>query len=436
MEQLTELTTAETSIIGAAMDPSTKVLETLDLDPADFNSIRCEHVYRVIQQMHNAGQPVDPATVSREISETPDFPARGVDFEWLFECVSNNTRFGYIDDYVQMVKDAAVKRRIRTAGQRVVLAADEGLPVDDLVDLARREIDLAGQVQTDDLQTLAESMRHTLTELEKPAERVLSPWADLNSLIGGFSPGRLYVVGARPSVGKSVVALQIAMALAQEGHVSFSSLEMSKDEINKRIIAHDLMIEMDNLMTGSLSREQWARIHDHMQVWSRSRLMVNDDSAVSFSGLRRHARSVARRGKLSGIVVDYLQLMTAARGDQRKRHEVVSDFSRSLKILARDLHVPVIALSQLNRESTSREDKMPRISDLRESGAVEQDADVVILLHRELQGPTSGEMLMGVAKNRQGRTGKVELDFYGHYSEARSKGSHRRPPGGSRELTF
>lgn len=414
------LDVVEQSIIGALLDPQQRVIDDLDLDPADFNDIRCEATYRVIQSMQAEGKTADPATVDAEIRQDPTFDIKGVDFEWLYDAFKANTTFFSVDEYARIVRDAAVKRRIRTAATRIAQAVAEDLAVEDLVDLARREVDQAGQVNAVDLQTLGESMRATLDSMGKPVERVLSPWGDLNSLIGGFSPGRLYVVGARPSVGKSVVALQCALALAKEGFVSFSSLEMSKNEINQRIIAHDLQIPMDKVLDGRLCQDEWDRVHQHMATWSRSKLIVNDDAAVSFANLRQHARSVARRGKLSGIVVDYLQLMTAARGDSRKRHEVVADFSRNLKILARDLHVPVIALSQLNRESTSREDKSPRISDLRESGAVEQDADVVILLHRELVGPASTEMKMLVAKNRQGRTGPLTLDFFGHYSEARS----------------
>lgn len=417
------LNVMERSVIGSILDPATRTLEDIDLDPADFRDPKCEAVYRVAAEMHMQGKHVDATTVDAAIQADPDFVIQGVNFAWLFECVSNNTRFNYVDDYVAHIRAAAVRRRVKQSAMRVAAAADEEMDAEDLVDLARREMDHAGHVDGDALETLHSSMLTTLDNLGKPVDAVLTPWADLNALMGGFAPGRLYVIGARPAVGKSVIALQSALGLAQHGYVSFVSLEMSKDEINKRIIAHDLEIPMDRLMGGSLSDAQWGKVRDHMDVWSRSKLMVNDDPSVTFAALRKHARTVAKRGHLSGIVVDYLQLMSAPRGDQRKRHEVVSEFSRSLKLLARDLNVPVIALSQLNRESANRQDNAPRITDLRESGSVEQDADVVILLHRELLGPRNRELSMIVAKNRQGRTNIIDLDFYGEFSKAVTRGS-------------
>lgn len=421
----------ERSVVGAILSRGSRLLDDINLDPADFDDPRCEAVYRFVLEMHSHGKAIDASTVDQEMRSDPDFQVPGIDFTWLYDSVTNNTRFNYVDDYVEVIKAAAVRRRVRQSAVRVANAADADMDVEELVDMARREMEQAGQIETDKLESLHSSMLTTLDNLTKPVKTVLSPWADLNSMIGGFAPGRLYVVGARPAVGKSLVALQAALALAQDGFVSFVSLEMSKDEINKRIISHDLEIQMDKLMSGSLSERDWAKIKAHMDHWSRSKLMVNDDPGVTFASLRKHARTVSKRGKLSGIVVDYLQLLSAPRGDMRKRHEVVSDFSRNLKLLARDLEVPVIALSQLNRESAGRSDNKPRITDLRESGAVEQDADVVILLHRELLGDTRKHMQMSVAKNRQGRTGTIDLDFYGEHSTVVTQGARRQSGGPS-----
>lgn len=401
----------------------TNAKHDVDLDPADFYDPRAEDTWRTILEMQAQGDPVDPATVSQKL-DAKGSRLPGLTFDWLFESVQANTTMGHVDSYVGMIRDAAVKRRVEAAARGIVQAAQSGMGADDLTDMARGAFTDVGASQAVELETLAQSMPRTIDMIERPPEYVLSPWADLNAAIGGFAPGRLYVIGARPGVGKSVAALQSALALARKGHVSFCSLEMSKEELNQRIIAHDLSIPMDRIMNNQLNERDWARISERMQTWARSRLMVNDDSGVTFNALRRHARAVAKRGQLSGVIVDYLQLLSAEPGDQRKRHEIVADFSRNLKILARELQVPVIALSQLNRESAARADKRPKISDLRESGAVEQDSDVVILLHRELVGPQVGELSVHVAKNRQGKTGAFKLKFYGEFSRAESPGSY------------
>lgn len=417
----TTLTAMEQAIIGAVLDPSRKgILDDLNLSPDDFNDIRCEAVYHKAQRLSQAGEAFDPATMAAAVESDPDFDIKGVDFGWLYNCFTANTTLSLVLQYAETVRDESTRRRLRTVARRITQAADEGRPVDDLVDMARREVDAAGKVNTKGLVTLGDSMRDTLRAMNEPTRRVATPWPDVNDLIGGFRPGAMYVIGARPAVGKSVVALQSALSLAQEGYVSFSSLEMGRDEINHRIMAHDLHIDLQKVSDNTMSQEEWERVNDHLAVWDRSKLMVNDASAVTFANLRHHARSVARRGELSGIVVDYLQLMQGDKSFSKdtNRQAVVADLSRNLKMLARELQVPVIALSQLNRESTNSEDKMPRISQLRESGAVEQDADVVILLHRELDGPNKYDMQMLIAKNRQGRTGVVDMDFYGQFSKA------------------
>jgi len=244
----------------------------------------------------------------------------------------------------------------------------------------------------------------------------------VNDLIGGLRPGALYVVAARPSVGKSVVALNLAQELTKHGSVAFSSLEMSNNDVQIRAVSADLNLNVSKLIERNLDAGDWAKIRDRRATWANVPLFVDDRSGVSITDIKRFARSVNRRKPLAGIVVDYLQLMTQPHGDKRPRHEFVADMSRQLKVLAMDMQVPVIALSQLNRASEARQDKMPMLSDLRESGAVEQDADVVILLHREIMGETRDDMSMLVAKNRHGATGLAELTFWGHYSKCLDKG--------------
>ena len=428
MELNNHVVAAERTVIGGMLMTNAK--HDVDLSPSDFYDPKAEAAWQAILAMQAQGDPVDPGTVYEHIESTGG-RLPGLTFDWLFECVQMNTAMGHVESHVGIVRDAAVRRRVEVAARGVLQAAQDGRSADDLTDYARGAFDAVGPSQAVELESLAESMPRTIEMINQPPNYVLSPWADLNARIGGFSPGRLYVIGARPGVGKSVAALQSALALTGKGYVSFCSLEMSKEELNQRIIAHDLLIPMGRIVNNQLDERDWGRISERMQTWARSRLMVNDESGVTFNALRRHARAVAKRGELSGVIVDYLQLLSAEPGDQRKRHEIVADFSRNLKILARELQVPVIALSQLNRESAAREDKRPKISDLRESGAVEQDADVVILLHRELGGERVGDLSMFVAKNRQGGTGDVQLEFRGEFSRADSPGSFPGRPQGA-----
>jgi len=247
--------------------------------------------------------------------------------------------------------------------------------------------------------------------LEVTEAKLYTPtiWPSLNASIGGLKPGALYVVGARPGVGKSVVALNLAMGLATKGTVAFSSLEMSRNELTLRGLASMAEVDVSRLTRGDLTVDDRERIAAARPRFNRQ-VAIDDRPGVGPSQIRAFARSIQRGGNLAGIVIDYMQLMTLP--GKEPRHEKVSEMSRQLKILAKDLNVPVIALSQLNRGSEQRADKIPTLSDLRESGSIEQDADVVILLSRPEDKPA--DIIFDVAKNRHGRQGLVELVWRGN----------------------
>ena len=266
------------------------------------------------------------------------------------------------------------------------------------------------------MQFLEDTIEATITHLDEKVTSIPTVWPSLNDILTGLRPGAVYVVGARPSVGKSVVALQLAQALLKAGSVAFFSLEMSTNDLTARLLSNELKIDMGRLEKHDLTPGDWKRVGEWLKERRTVPLAINENTGASITDIKKYVRNVHRRKPLAGIVVDYLQLMSQPAGDKRARHEFVADMSRQLKVLAMDLDVPVIVLSQLNRSSESREDKMPGLHDLRESGAIEQDADVVILLHREIIGDNKNRMLMAVAKNRRGDTGALEFDFAGHYS--------------------
>lgn len=420
---------AEQSVIGAMLLSREAIFDVTDiLAPGDFHQPAHETIYRTILAMHNQGQPVDAVTVTDALDREGELARVGgpATLHVMAGSVPTASSAGY---YADIVAKTAIRRRLHTAGQKIMQLAEDGGDEETLVETARREVDQTTKATAGTFRSFGETIDDMLDTLDEAPDHRPSPWNALNDIIGGFRPGALYVVGARPSVGKSVAALQIAKGLTQSGAVAFSSLEMSQADVQMRAVSSDLRIDLRRLIERDLTPGDWNKIRDRRKAWSDVPLFIDDRSGVSITDIKRFARTVSRRKPLAALVVDYLQLMTQMPGDKRPRHEFVADCSRQLKILAMDMNIPVIALSQLNRASEQRQDKLPQLSDLRESGAVEQDSDVVILLHREIMGEKRGDLQMLVAKNRHGATNIAELTFWGHYSTILDPGAPFYPAG-------
>lgn len=413
---------AEQSVLGAMLISRDAIPDIADiLDGGDFYRPAHETIYRTILDLHSAGNPVDAITVNDALTQMGEIArVGGVMYAHELAGIVHSAASGAY--YAEIVAHAATRRRLTAAGRKIQDLAGNGGDVDELVEAARREVDQTSRATGGVVQSFGETIDVMLGTLDEAVNHHPTPWAAVNDIIGGLRPGGLYVIGARPSVGKSVVALNLAQGLAAHGSVAFSSLEMSNSDVQIRAVSADLNLDVSRLLERNLTPGDWAKIRDRRASWSDVPLFVDDRSGATITDIKRFARSVNRRKPLAGLVVDYLQLMNQQQGDKRPRHEFVADMSRQLKIMAMDMQIPVILLSQLNRGSTQREDKMPQISDLRESGAIEQDADVVILLHREIMGDNRNDLSMLVAKNRHGATGLAELQFWGHYSKALDKG--------------
>lgn len=400
--------TPETMLLGVALTDA-RALDDIDhLDPDDFEDERCGQVWTTVLRLAQQRKPHGVASVS----------AAGRHDGALLQELADLAPIGAAAPYyADLVAKNATRRRLIAAGTRIAqLAAESDLDqMPEAVEVARAEIDTAGKVggALEGIDAGAYFAQH-LDLLDRPVELVPTPWADLNHLIGGWRPGALYVIGARPGVGKSVIGLQAATGLQAEGTVLLSTLEMTRDEVENRIIAQVASVPL-RAFEQPLGEEHWKRILRHQSELESMRIRIDDRAAVTPTEIRSAARSIARQGKLAGIVVDYLQLMATPRGDRRPRHEVVADYSRRLKLLAKELHVPVIALSQLNRDGANPNDP-PRISQLRESGAVEQDADCIALLHQQEDHPET--LHVGVGKNRHGSRGSFRLTFEGNYVRA------------------
>jgi len=413
---------AEQSVLGAMLISRDAIAEIADiLDGGDFYQPAHETIYRTILNLNAAGSPVDAITVNDALTKMGEITRTGGAgyTHTLATTVPSASSGSY---YAEIVAHAATRRRLTAAGRKIQDLAGSGGDVDELVETARREVDQTSRAIGSVVQSFGETIDIMLGTLDQAVNHHPTPWDAVNNIIGGLRPGGLYVVGARPSVGKSVIALNLAKGLTAHGSVAFSSLEMSNNDVQIRAVSADLHIDVGRLIERDLTPGDWAKIRDRRASWDKVPLFVDDRSGVTITDIKRFARSVNRRQPLAGIVVDYLQLMSQPHGDKRPRQEFVADLSRQLKIMAMDMQVPVIALSQLNRASEARQDKMPTIADLRESGAIEQDADVVMLLHREIMGDKRGDLSVLVAKNRHGATGLAELDFWGMYSQALDKG--------------
>lgn len=408
---------AEKNVLGSLMHTRRAIEEVSTVvDPGDFYTPRHETIYAAISALHIRGEGVDPVTVADQLKRTGELASAGgaLYLADLYATPPTTSNVGY---YARIVRDQAILRRLHATGTRIAQMATTGEgDVDELVETARTEIDTVSRA-TAQTGWIHQAIDQTIDDLDTPTTVTPTPWKDLNHHIGGWAPGRLYVIGARPAIGKTLIAVNAATHLARTAPVALNTLEMSTQEIHHRIIANLASVNLTHLDEHRLTPEDWDRVAKAQPAIRSLRLSINDESAVTVTDIASHARSVARRSDdpLGMVVVDYLQLMASPTSRrQENRQQEVATISRRLKLLAKELHCPVVALSQLNRASEGRMDKKPTMADLRESGALEQDSDVVILLHADEDQP--GTILAAVAKNRHGTTGAFELDKYGHYA--------------------
>jgi replicative DNA helicase len=399
----------EQSVIGSILLTNGKALDDLTLIPDDFLDPSNHIIFKTLLEMKHNRNPIDVVTVGARLPKLASY---------LHDCMTGTPTAVSVSFYAGKVVEESTRRRLSSTAA-VISETAKHSDLQEVMEKAKKSID--GIIERNIAvkpSYVDDELIPYLDELDKPRNYPLTPWNQLNNIIGGLRPGALYIVGARPGVGKTIFGLQLAWHLSKSGAVSFHSLEMGKTELYNRIIAMEASVYLGNIEKGTIRDHEWQKIAQTIRQ-TKHELAIHDKSGQTIQQIRALANSVKSEGHLQAIVVDYLGLIQdTERG--RKRYEMITDISIGLKNLARDLEVPVIALAQLNRGPEQRKNSEPDMADLRDSGGIEQDADVVILLHREqVEGDLEWEksqMILNVAKNRHGTTNKAWLKFEGHHA--------------------
>lgn len=422
---------AEQSVLGGMMLSKDAIADVLEkLRPHDFYRPNHQSVYEAILDLYGRGEPADAVTVAAELDRRGQLRRVGGApyLHTLISTVPTAANAGY---YAGIVAEKALLRRLVEAGTRVVqygYAGAEGADVAEVVDRAQAEVyDVTDRRMSEDYVPLEELLQPTMDEIDAIASAgglskgVPTGFTDLDEITNGLHPGQMIIVAARPGVGKSTLGLDFMRSCSikhQLPSVIFS-LEMSKTEIVMRLLSAEAKIKLGDMRSGRMSDDDWTRLARRMSEISEAPLYIDDSPNLTMVEIRAKARRLNQKAGLKLVVVDYLQLMTSGKKHESRQQEV-SEFSRNLKLLAKELEVPVIAISQLNRGPEQRTDKRPQVSDLRESGSLEQDADMVILLHRpdafERDDPRGGEADLILGKHRNGPTATITVAHQLHLS--------------------
>jgi replicative DNA helicase len=420
---------AEESLLGAMLlsrDAIAAAVETVAAD--DFYKPAHGHIYDAITALFGQGEPADPVTVAEQLRragllDSIGGPAALVALQAGTPAVGSAARYGRIVE-----EHAMLRRLIGVAGEIAELGYEPPDDVAQAIDRAESLVfDVAQRRVTDSLAPLRELLEQKLDHLEMLYERgesitgVPTGYTDLDERLAGLQPSNLVIVGARPSMGKTSFALGLAAHAALEAHtpVLFFSLEMSHLELTQRLLCAEARVDATRMRNGRLHESDWPKISHAVGRLAEAPMYIDDNPHLTVMEIRAKARRLKSRGGLGLIVIDYLQLMTGRHSAENRQVEV-SEMSRGLKILARELEIPVVALSQLSRNLEMRADKRPQLADLRESGSLEQDSDVVMFIYREeLYNPDTadrGTAEIIISKHRNGPTGGVRLAFLDHYT--------------------
>lgn len=427
---------AEASLLGTMMvyPNAARIAMEEGLEENDFFTDANRRIYLAVKSLYDQGSPIDPATVATRMTDLNYLDQSG-GIQYLMDLTDAAVTSANTKNYVTMIHDKAIMRNMIEAAQKI---ADDGFEgqtdINDYLDASEKSIlNVSRNRKAGEFKSSYTLMDEVLRNIEKNADNksditgLKTGLRDLDSTLHGLQRGDLIIVAARPSMGKTAVSLNLAMNVAAyqpDQAVAIFSLEMGADQLATRLLSARSHIEGDKLKTGRLTNEEWNQINEAAADLKASQIYIDDTPGIKMPEIFSKCRRLAADHGLSLVMLDYIQLVTASGSSPgASRQQEVSDISRSLKALARELKVPVIALSQLSRTVEQRENKHPMLSDLRESGAIEQDADIVMLLFREsyydeqakaaADASGSERLEINIAKHRNGATKKVFVAFAG-----------------------
>jgi replicative DNA helicase len=417
---------AERSVLGALLLHPDAVVDVTFLKPDDFYLPKHEQIFTSILSAYNNRHATDPIVVGEELSREGRLEEVG-GHEQLMDLMEGVITAAGVVYHAEIVREKAVARKLlETCLEIARKVYDNESEAKELLDEAERQIfDIAGMDKSGDAVSIADVLQSTFEKIDRLRERegrltgLATDYYDLDDMMGGLQPGELIIIAARPSMGKTTFALNLTERVSNHGAgIAFFTLEMSNQQVIQNMLCNRSQIDGSAMRKGRITDQQYKRLQEEAAKLYESPIFVDDTPGISITQLRAKARRLKQKHNISLIAVDYLQLMTGG-GRFESRQQEISAISRGLKSIARELSVPVIALSQLNRDVENRDDHRPRMSDLRESGAIEQDADVIILLHRDdYFNPTeenAGLAQIIIAKQRNGPVGEVTLRFFREY---------------------
>jgi replicative DNA helicase len=424
---------AEQGVLGGMLLSKDAIADVVEiLKTKDFYRPVHSTIFDTIVDLFGRGEPADALTVAGALADAGDL-ARIGGVPYLHTCIESVPTAANASYYARIVAERAILRRLVEAGTKITqigqsMASSGARDVDDAVDMAEQAIyGVLDRREKDESMPLADLLQPTLDEIEAVSNRgggltgIPTGFSDLDRLLNGLHPGQLIIVAGRPGLGKSTAAADFCReASVRHGLASaMFSLEMSKIEMVMRLLSAEARVPLAHLRSGNLSDDDWTKLARRMGEISDAPIFFDDTPNMNLMEVRAKARRLKQRHNLKLLVVDYLQLMSGSKRAESRQQEV-SELSRGLKLLAKELECPVIAVSQLNRGPEQRADHRPMLSDLRESGSIEQDADVVILLHRDdyydKESPRAGEADFIVAKHRNGPTDTVTVAAQLHLS--------------------
>lgn len=422
---------AEQAVIGSMLTDKTAVSDSIELlKEEDFYREDNKLIYLAMLNLYNKAEPIDLITVKSELEAMGKFESIG-GFEYLAELPEKVPTTANAQKYIKIVKEKSQLRQLISVANKIIeLGFDTTEDVEDIMDEAERKIfDLSQGKNAKGYVAIKDILVDSVTQLEELYRRkqhitgVSTGFIDLDYRTAGLHGSELILVAARPAMGKSAFALNIATnaALRSNTPVAIFSLEMSKEQMVNRILCSEAMVDSNKVRTGKLEDEDWSKIAEATGPISEAGIYIDDTPGLSIMEIRARARKLKLEKDIGLVVIDYLQLVQGSSKKSSSREQEIAEISRSLKILAKELNVPVIALSQLSRAVEQRPDHRPLLSDLRESGSIEQDADIVMFLYRDdyynEDSEKKGIAEVIIAKQRSGSTGTVDLGWLGSYTK-------------------